>query len=813
MRLRKQSTGGEKGFTIVELIVVIAIIAILATISILGYGAWRSNTIATQVQSDLNAVSTAMESYRSFNNGYPTSIPSTVQPSGNDTLTLSPDSTTTNYCVDGVSSDSPSSTYYVASETKDQGALAGTCATRPGQTLPGVPSAPMATTVASTTVSLTWSAASGPLPTSYTAQCASDLAFVENMGQVVMTTPTGTVTGLAANATHYCRVKATNGAGDSAWSPVTTATTNPYQPPTGLAFSATTNTSITLSWTANSDAYTYTLQCATNSGFTTGVISQSVTSPATTWTFSGLGINVTYYCKINTVNPNGTSAWSSATSGRTVNVFGSLAVGSSIEGYWTTAPQGYLIEDGSAVSRNTYSDLFAVIGTTYGAGDGSTTFNLPDSRAYTVVNRLSTDANFATVGQKTGAKTVTIATAQLPSHSHNFTYGGSNYASFPYTGAPNTSGGLAFSVGTTLYGGVGLASTGGGGASNTVQPSIVKMRAIKYAPIDNSVSTLSAGSSINGYWTSAPTGYLLEDGSAVSRSTYSNLFSSIGTTYGAGDGSTTFNLPDSRGRASVNLNPSDAEFSAMGEKYGEEAHTMSILEMPSHTHNFNYSGNISSAYSYTGSPNTAGGIAFSVGLTVYGAVGIATAGSGTPFNDIQSSITQTAAIKYTPATTGSDVAVAVGTSTAGYWSSVPSGFLAENGSAVSRSTYANLFAVIGTTYGTGDGSTTFNLPDSRGRVGVGLSPSDVEFNTIGEKYGEKTHTLTIAEMPSHSHNFTYGGGSYASWQYTGSPNTAGNIAFSVGTVLYGSIGVSSTGGGQPFNNIQPSIVKTFVIKY
>lgn len=51
--------------------------------------------------------------------------------------------------------------------------------------------------------------------------------------------------------------------------------------------------------------------------------------------------------------------------------------GTSITGYWTVAPDGYLLEDGSAVSRLTYGRLFAVIGTTFGAGDGSTTFNLP----------------------------------------------------------------------------------------------------------------------------------------------------------------------------------------------------------------------------------------------------------------------------------------------------------------------------------------------------------------------------------------------------------------------------------------------------
>lgn len=92
----------------------------------------------------------------------------------------------------------------------------------------------------------------------------------------------------------------------------------------------------------------------------------------------------------------------------------------------------------------------------------------------------------------------------------------------------------------------------------------------------------------------------------------------------------------------------------------------------------------------------------------------------------------------------------MGTSISGWWSSAtaPEGYLLEDGSAVSRTTYAELFSVIGTTYGSGDGSTTFNLPDSRGRVTVNQNSSDTQFATIGAKYGEKTHTMTIAEMPN-----------------------------------------------------------------
>lgn len=77
----------------------------------------------------------------------------------------------------------------------------------------------------------------------------------------------------------------------------------------------------------------------------------------------------------------------------------------------------------------------------------------------------------------------------------------------------------------------------------------------------------------------------------------------------------------------------------------------------------------------------------------------------------------------------------------------PAGFMLCDGSSISRSTYSELFGLIGTTYGTGDGSTTFNLPDLSGRVALGCST----VHTIGESDGEETHSLTDSELPAHTH--------------------------------------------------------------
>ena len=144
---------------------------------------------------------------------------------------------------------------------------------------------------------------------------------------------------------------------------------------------------------------------------------------------------------------------------------------------------------------------------------------------------------------------------------------------------------------------------------------------------------------------------------------------------------------------------------------------------------------------------------------------------------------------------------------------IPEGCLVCNGSAVSRTDYSELFAVIGTTYGAGDGSTTFNLPDKRGRVSVGLDTTQDEFNSLGKHIGDKTHTLTINEIPKHQHNLPY----YKStW--------TDKVEIKTNNAQYGVYGDTSiryakdnnegtyTGGGQSHNNIQPSEVDIWLIK-
>lgn len=87
----------------------------------------------------------------------------------------------------------------------------------------------------------------------------------------------------------------------------------------------------------------------------------------------------------------------------------------------SAAPSGWLLADGSVVSRATFAALFSAIGTVYGAGDGSTTFGLPNLKARIPVGYDAGNANFNALGKVGGAETVALTIAELAAHAHAVT--------------------------------------------------------------------------------------------------------------------------------------------------------------------------------------------------------------------------------------------------------------------------------------------------------------------------------------------------------------------------------------------------------
>lgn len=144
----------------------------------------------------------------------------------------------------------------------------------------------------------------------------------------------------------------------------------------------------------------------------------------------------------------------------------------------------------------------------------------------------------------------------------------------------------------------------------------------------------------------------------------------------------------------------------------------------------------------------------------------------------------------------------------------PAGWLLCDGTAVSRTTYSDLFTAISTAYGVGNGSTTFNLPDLRGRVAGGkdnmgglaasrltTAGSGVDGATLGAAGGAQTHTLTIAQMPSHGHTLAAGAGA-------GGNSAAGGAGYGYPTAT----STASNGSDGAHNNTQPTIVLNYIIK-
>jgi microcystin-dependent protein len=125
----------------------------------------------------------------------------------------------------------------------------------------------------------------------------------------------------------------------------------------------------------------------------------------------------------------------------------------------------------------------------------------------------------------------------------------------------------------------------------------------------------------------------------------------------------------------------------------------------------------------------------------------------------------------------------------------------------------SLYSLLGTTYG-GDGRTSFALPDLRGRCPIHVGSSNGQAHSLGQKSGEETHTLSAAEMPTHTH--TLHGTNDTATSDVGDGHVlaraAGNIYGDLRTAVpMGSGALTNVGGGQAHENMQPYLALTFCI--
>lgn len=144
----------------------------------------------------------------------------------------------------------------------------------------------------------------------------------------------------------------------------------------------------------------------------------------------------------------------------------------------------------------------------------------------------------------------------------------------------------------------------------------------------------------------------------------------------------------------------------------------------------------------------------------------------------------------------------------------PTGWLLADGTAVSRATYSALFTVISTTYGAGNGTTTFNVPNLKGKIPVGFNSAETEFDVLGETGGEKTHVLTVAELAAHAHTLsiasegtTGNNGIPGKWG-TGVQSSSSNVTLFDTTIG----GANSVGSNTAHNNLQPYLTLLYIIK-
>jgi len=381
------------------------------------------------------------------------------------------------------------------------------------------------------------------------------------------------------------------------------------------------------------------------------------------------------------------------------------------------APRGWAMLNGQTLPIAQNTALFSILGTQFG-GDGRTTFALPDMRGRSAM-RFGNGPGLRgySMGQAVGSERVTLSPGQMPSHVH------------PVSGIPDTT------------------PAGGSQPHTNMKPSLAinfNINAQGIFPSRNAGAGTPTTSSLDPTLAIVqmfagnfnPIGTVPTQGQLLPIAQNTALFSLLGTAYG-GDGRTTFGLPDLQGRLPLGVGQGQGLTNRpWGAEFGSEQETLTINTMPSHTHPPD-----------PGAPET-----------------ILNTGGGQSHNNMQPGTTLTYIIalqgvfpsrnanagnilQNTAEPLIGEVALFAG-------NFAPRGWAKAEGQLLAIAENTALFSILGTTYG-GDGRTTFGLPDLRGRAPVhpGAAGPGSSFWTLGQKYGEEQHFLTLNELPAHNHDY------------------------------------------------------------
>lgn len=450
-----------------------------------------------------------------------------------------------------------------------------------------------------------------------------------------------------------------------------------------------------------------------------------------------------------TIAADGTLSASSG-GGSTEVVGDTLPIGSIVEWMIDEVPENWLECTGQAVSREEYPDLFDIIGTKYGNGDGTTTFNLPNMQSRTTMGYNANDDNFNSVGGTGGSTSQTfvhthtinehthttashtLTVSEIPSHTHTFTGTAHTHTLGNHYHSLTVRTDIASLSGTFVTRGMDtgddnpiLSTSGAFSVSRATwsgnHDSFAKVS--QSNPMRNTVTLSDSHLHIVEGVTDPVTG---NTGSATATGTNSSTGGGGGHSHGdTGATALTTNANSSSDTIDI-LPPYIIVKYIIKAKQTAPVEGLVVDNLTSTSTSDALSANQGRILNETkiGTENIVAGDNISVNVS----------GNNVTINSLG----------------GGTDSLPVGVSMEWYTNTPPTNWLLCDGSFVQISDYPELFEVLGTTFG-GNGTTDFALPNRKGRVGIGYDSNDTDFARIGRVGGSKEHTLTVSELATHTH--------------------------------------------------------------